>query len=73
MGANGSQLHPDYTREEMPVMSPMGPEATMASVRERRSVALADARARRVVSARRWQRRAERAARRAQLARTSIW
>lgn len=54
-------------------MSPMGPEATMASVRERRSVALADARARRVVSARRWQRRAERAARRAQLARTSIW
>ena len=55
------------------VMNSIANDVARARIRDLRADALAGSRARRLVAAQRWQRRAERAARRAQMARSAIW
>jgi len=54
-------------------MNSIANDVARARIRDLRADAQAGSRARRIIAAQRWQRRAERAARRAQLARNSIW
>lgn len=54
-------------------MNSIANDVARARIRDLRADAQAGSRARRLIAAQRWQRRAERAARRAQLARNSIW
>lgn len=60
-------------RKESVEMNSIANDVARARIRDQRSNALAGSRARRLVAAQRWQRRAERAARRAQLARSAVW
>ncbi len=54
-------------------MNSIANDVARARIRDLRADALAGSRARRLIAAQRWQRRAERAARRAQMARSAIW
>lgn len=54
-------------------MNSIANDVALARIRDLRADALAGSRARRLIAARRWQRRAERSARRAQMARSAIW
>lgn len=54
-------------------MNSIANDVARARIRDLRAEALAGSRARRLIAAQRWQRRAERAARRAQLARSAVW
>ncbi len=54
-------------------MNSIANDVARARIRDQRSNALAGSGARRLVAAQRWERRAERAARRAQMARSAIW
>jgi hypothetical protein len=72
-----SQDSPSSTRQRdqkgSVAMNTIANEVARARIRDLRADARAGSRARRLIAAQRWQRRAERAARRAQLARNSIW
>ncbi len=54
-------------------MNSIANDVARARIRDQRANVLAGSRARRLRAAQRWQRRAERAARRAQMARSAIW
>ncbi|MDQ3734157.1 MAG: hypothetical protein M3400_09210 [Actinomycetota bacterium] len=63
----------DRDQEGSVAMNSMANDVARARIRDQRRDALAGSRARRLLAAQRWQRRAERAARRAQKARSAIW
>ena len=71
------QKHPSTTQSRdqkgSVAMNSIANDVARARIRDLRADALAGSRARRLIAAQRWQRRAERAARRAQMARSAIW
>ena len=60
-------------KEGSVAMNSIANDVARARIRDLRAQAHAGSRARRLIAAQRWQRRAERAARRAQMARSAIW
>ena len=70
---NPSSTIRNRDQEGSVAMNSIANDVARARIRDLRADAQAGSRARRLIAAQRWQRRAERAARRAQLARNSIW
>ncbi|MDQ4038656.1 MAG: hypothetical protein M3313_10000 [Actinomycetota bacterium] len=71
--ANRPNTQRNRDQEGSVAMNSIANDVARARIRDLRADARAGSRARRLIAAQRWQRRAERAARRAQLARNSIW